>query len=84
MDAFQNLFLRKLRERITAEISERKEVVLAGKLKDHADYLAKIEGIRVLELVRDKFFEEVGSELLEENRGEKRRPALTNQPKWSP
>lgn len=73
VDAFQNLFLRKLRERIKAEISVRQQVVLSGNIATHADYAVKIEGIRALELVHDKFFEEVGEELLEENRGGPRR-----------
>jgi hypothetical protein len=83
MDAFQNLFLRKLRERIDLEISELSRHLIDGKAKDHADYRGKVEFIRALRLVGNEYCEQVRAEIEGEDRSPKR-PALTSQPKWSP
>lgn len=63
MDAFGNLFLRKLRERINTEISELSGHLIDGKAKDHADYRGKVEFIRALRLVGDNFCEEVRADI---------------------
>jgi hypothetical protein len=68
MDAFQNLFLRKLLERINGEISTRVEHLAAGKVKDHSDYLARVESIKTLRLVADVFCRDIKNELESEDR----------------
>lgn len=73
MDGFQNLFLRKLRERIMAEISERETVLVNGKAVDFTDYRVKVEAIHTLKFVSDTLFEQVAEELLDEQRTPRQR-----------
>jgi hypothetical protein len=42
MDAFENLFARKLRDKLIKEISERDRQIADGKAVDYADYKAKV------------------------------------------